>query len=575
VIIKVESNKEAIKTSYFGKTKYRPDGTLETTSDNSDNTKLVRDMMAAIVYGQKYVESENFDQLLGGIANFGKRANKVLGRKIFTEDYDDAQISLNKTITQLNTVFQMKTLGLNPISALSNFLGGSFQSYINAGKFFTKADFVRNEFMMAQKMNGIDSKKYVGALQYFQPLTENYNNILAKQLSVSKFSQEGIQDFLMILMRTGDQYVQSINFFSYLENSIVEDGKVFNVREYLKKQPEFANMFTGTAEERSQLKEKFDTEVKRLIDEKGFLKLARVEGNELVVDGLDRKSDSVIELRRKVQAITKDALGNLSEDDLRKINLNIYGKSFMVFKNWIPRLVDVRFGNLKYNSATEAYEWGRTRNMFRLLTEDFMGSVDSLMSSIKGDDQKFVDQIKRLYESKRSDYEKDTGKELRMTEGEFVELVSSNIRNQMTDFMFYLALSTLIIGAKVAQPDDDDDDKATKNRYKYMLRVMDKIRDEVAYFYNPTSFLSLTTSGIFPAISYLDNFKKLFLNFGTEMYALGVGDEEKAEKTQVIKYLLKGFPIASQVDAVLLMFYPDIAKDLGMKAQSEAKPFGK
>ena len=575
VIIKVESNKEAIKTSYFGKTKYRPDGTLETTSDNSDNTKLVRDMMAAIVYGQKYVESENFDQLLGGIANFGKRANKVLGRKIFTEDYDDAQISLNKTITQLNTVFQMKTLGLNPISALSNFLGGSFQSYINAGKFFTKADFVRNEFMMAQKMNGIDSKKYVGALQYFQPLTENYNNILAKQLSVSKFSQEGIQDFLMILMRTGDQYVQSINFFSYLENSIVEDGKVFNVREYLKKQPEFANMFTGTAEERSQLKEKFDTEVKRLIDEKGFLKLARVEGNELVVDGLDRKSDSVIELRRKVQAITKDALGNLSEDDLRKINLNIYGKSFMVFKNWIPRLVDVRFGNLKYNSATEAYEWGRTRNMFRLLTEDFMGSVDSLMSSIKGDDQKFVDQIKRLYESKRSDYEKDTGKELRMTEGEFVELVSSNIRNQMTDFMFYLALSTLIIGAKVAQPDDDDDDKATKNRYKYMLRVMDKIRDEVAYFYNPTSFLSLTTSGIFPAISYLDNFKKLFLNFGTEMYALGVGDEELAKKNQVIKYALKGFPIASQVDAILLMFYPDVAKDLGMKAQSEAKPFGK
>jgi hypothetical protein len=108
-----------------------------------------------------------------------------------------------------------------------------------------------------------------------------------------------------------------------------------------------------------------------------------------------------------------------------------------------------------------------------------------------------------------------------------------------------------------------------------MLRVMDKIRDEVAYFYNPTSFLGLTTSGIFPAISYLENFKKLFLNFGTEMYALGVGDEELAKKTQVVKYLLKGFPIASQVDAVLLMFYPDIAKDLGMKAQSEAKPFGK
>jgi hypothetical protein len=574
LIVKTEGNKEAIKTSYFGKTKYRTDGTLETTSDNSDNTKLVRDMMEAIVYGHKYVESENFDQLLGGISNFGKRANKILGRKIFTEDYDDAQISLNKTITQLNNVFQLKTLGLNPISALSNFLGGSFQSYINAGKFFTKADFVRNEFMLAGKMNGVDSKKYIGALQYFQPLTENYNSILAKELSISKFSQEGIQDFLMILMRTGDQYVQSINFFSYLENSIVEDGKVFNVREYLKKQPEFEKMFTGTAEERKQLKNKFEAEVKRLIDEKGFMKLAKVENNELVVEGLDRKSDSVIELRRKVQAVTKDALGNLSEDDLRKINLNIYGKSFMVFKNWIPRLVDVRFGNLKYNSATEAYEWGRTRNMFRLLTEDVVGSIDSLISSLGGNDQKFVDQVKTLYEKKKSDYEKDTGKTLRMTEGEFVELVSNNIRNQMTDFMFYLTLSALIIGAKAVEPDDDED-RASKNKYKYMLRVMDKIRDEVAYFYNPTSFLSLTTSGIFPAISYLENFKKLFLNFSTEMYAIGVGDEELAKETQVVKYALKGFPIASQVDAMLLMFFPDVAKDLGMKAQSEARPFGK
>lgn len=141
LIIKTESNKEAIKTSYFGRTKYRPDGTVETTSDNTKNTQLVRDMMEAIVYGHKYVENENFDQLLGGISNFGKRANKVLGRKIFTENYDDAQISLNKTITQLNSIFQIKTLGLNPISALSTLLGGSFQSYINAGKYFTKADF--------------------------------------------------------------------------------------------------------------------------------------------------------------------------------------------------------------------------------------------------------------------------------------------------------------------------------------------------------------------------------------------------------------------------------------------------
>ena len=56
------------------------------------------------------------------------------------------------------------------------------------------------------------------------------------------------------------------------------------------------------------------------------------------------------------------------------------------------------------------------------------------------------------------------------------------------------------------------------------------------------------------------------------MYAIGVDDEELEKKTSVIKYLLKGFPIASQFDSVFLIFFPDLAKDLGMRAQSESRP---
>jgi hypothetical protein len=571
-IIRVEGNKEAIKTSYFGKTKYKTDGTIETTSDNSDNTQLVRDMMEAIIYGHKYVESENFDQLLGGLGNFGKRANEKLGMKVFPEQFDNAQISLNKTITQLNTIFQIKTLGLNPISALSNFLGGSFQSYINAGTYFTKADFMRNEFLIAGKMRGADAKKYIGALEYFLPLTENYNQQIAKNLSLSKLSQEGVQDFLMSLMRNSDQYVQSVNFFSYLENSIVQDGEIVNAREFLRATPEYANIYNVSAEERKALEKKFEEDVKKLIEDKGVMKLAEVKGDELVIPGLERKSESVIALRRKVQSLTKDALGNMSEDDIRKINLNIYGKSFMIFKNWIPRLVDVRAGNLKYNSANESYEWGRTRMMIRVISEDLLGSIGNLTNSLEAN-EKGVEFMREMYEKKKADYEKETGKTLNMTEAEFMDLFRKNIKNQMTDVLFYLALTMLIIGAKAAGPGDDDD-RATKNRYKFMLRIMDKVRDEIAYFYDPTSLINLTTTGIFPSISYINNFKKLFSNFLTEMYAIGVNDEDLQKKNQVIKYGLKGFPITSQFDSILLMFFPDIAKDLGMKAQSEAKPLG-
>jgi hypothetical protein len=575
LIVNTENNKEAIKTSYFGKTKYKANGEVETVDDNSENAKLISDMMEAIVYGHKFVENENFDQLLGGLGKFGKNLNQKLGMDIFPENFDDAQISLNKSLTQLNTAFQLKTLGLNPLSSIATLLGGSFQSLINAGTYFTKTDYVANEAMISMaKFNGEDGKKLMAALEYFLPLTENYNVEIAKKLSMNKFSQESIQEFLMSLMRNADQHVQTVNFFSYLNNTIVENGQLVNAREFLRASDKYANIYNVGSQERRKLQDEFDKDVKALVKEKGVMNLAEVKNNELVIPGIERKSDTVIKLRRIVQNVTKDALGNLSADDVRKINLNIYGKSFMVFKNWIPRLVDIRLGNLKYNSATEAYEWGRSRMMFRMLSKEFLRSTDSLLSALGGNDEKFIAQIKDLYNAKKAEYEKDTGKVLEMTEAQFIDLVRQNIQSQMTDFLFYASLTALIIGAKAMVPDDDEDD-ASKNRYKYMLRIIDKVRDEVAYFYDPTAIISLTSGGVFPAITYLETFKKAFTNLGKEMFAIGIGDKEGQDDNYVIKYFLKAAPIASQLDAFILLFYPDLAKELGMRAQSEARPIGR
>lgn len=572
LIVKTEANKQAIKTSYFGKTKINADGEPELTNDNTENTQLLRDMMEGIVYGHKFVENQTFDQLLIGLGGMGKKVNDKLGIKLFPEEYDNNKISLNKSINWLNNAFQLKALGLNPLSAIATLLGGSFQSTINAGKYFTKSEFLKNEFLIASRMNGVDAKKYVGALQYFLPLTENMNKIIAADLSLSKFSEEALQDKLMIMMRKADQYVQSVNFFSFLDNAIVEDGKLLNVREYLRTTPEYANIYSVSGEERKRLNDKFEEDVKKLVAEKGVMNVAKIENNNFVIPGIDRNSDTVIELRRKVQGITKDALGNLSEDDIRRINLNIYGKSFMVFKNWIPRLVDVRMGNLKYNSATEAYEWGRTRMMMRWLTEEKLKAFGALKSAILGNDEVWVEQMRRLYEKKKADYEKDTGKKLMMTETEFIELAAQNIKNQAVDVLFYLALTGLVLAAKGLK--DDDDDKIVSNRYNYMIRALDKVRDEIAYFFNPLELINLTKGGLFPSIGLIDNYVKLFKNFGKEMYAIGIDDEKAQDKNYVIKYFLKGLPITSQFDTIFLLFFPDMAKDLGIKSQSQSRPVG-
>jgi hypothetical protein len=248
----------------------------------------------------------------------------------------------------------------------------------------------------------------------------------------------------------------------------------------------------------------------------------------------------------------------------------------MTFKGWIPRLVDVRFGDLKYNAGSRAYEWGRSRMIFEMLFKDLSSSIKSLKGSFTGSKEEWVEQAKSTYEKKRDQYKKETGKELKMTEREFVDMLNQNVRSQMVDVMFYLTLTGIFLLLHSLESDNDDEpDKAMRNRYKYLMRIVDKVRDEVAYFYNPTQFISLTSSGIFPPLSYLENLQKAVGNTLTELYAIGVDDEKLQEKNKVIKYYLKGLPVASQADAVLLMFFPDIAKDLGMRAQSEARPMGK
>jgi len=62
-LVTLERNKKAIATSYFGKTRYTREGKLEYTKDNTENTQLLEDMVKGVIYGQKYLESQTFDQL--------------------------------------------------------------------------------------------------------------------------------------------------------------------------------------------------------------------------------------------------------------------------------------------------------------------------------------------------------------------------------------------------------------------------------------------------------------------------------------------------------------------------------
>jgi hypothetical protein len=569
----IERNKGSIATTMFGKTKMdKLKNEPVIVEDNSKNSELMDKMIRGTIYGQMYLESESFDFVIGKIGEFGKKINDKLGVKVLPEKLSGRSLSGNKMIHNMNNFFQLKTLGLSLLSPTSNLFGGTAQSIINSGKYFTKTDYTAAEMWINGKMLGLGDKDYrkkaLAAMNYFLPLTENFNTHAAKELSLSKFSSEGIQNFLMSLMRNSENHVQAVNFYSFINNSIIENGKVVNAREYLKSTPEYADFYSGTAEERAAREKKFEEDIKKLVEEKGVMNVGELVNDQFVIPGVERKSDSVIELRRKIQQVSKDALGARTEDDRRIANMTIYGNSMMLYKNWIPRLMDVRFGSLKYNSASDAYEWGRMRTFYSILGWDLLKATGRIKNTFLAND-KGIATMREIYEKQREDYKRETGKELKMTEAQFIDLFKTNIRGQMKDALFLLTLCSIYMAMKSVPPDPDED-PAIKNQYKFMMRAVDKLRDEISFFYDPSTFANLLSTGIFPSIKLITDFEKLFTNFMQEMFGLALGKEDWVDDAKPLKYLMKTFPISNQAAQYLPMFYPDVAKDLGIKMQSQS-----
>jgi hypothetical protein len=568
-LIDTERNKPAINTSFFGSTIYK-DGRIDYVKDNSKNSKLLENMVKSILYGQRYIQDESFDVVLGTIGDFGKNINKKLGLKIFPENLAGRQISGNKVISTFNKFMAQKTLGLSLLAPTSNLFGGTFQSLINAGVYFTKTDYASSELWLNSKMLGgvskADREKFIAALQYFLPLTENYNREIAKKLSLNTLTQENIQDFLFYLMRHSEKHVQTVNFRSFLINSIVMNGEVINAREYLRTTSEYVDMYDGTESERKAKKDKFEEDVEKMIEEYGIMKLSNVVDGKLVIPGIERKSDNVIKFRTKIQQLSVDALGNMTENQRRMLNMTIYGDSFAMFKNWIPRLADVRFGGMKYNSASDAYEWGRLRTVFSELSPNVFKSLKKLRSAMIANDEG-VTAMREAYEKKKQEYERETGKKFKMTETQFMDMYRRNVRNTMWDAMAIISLLSIIVALKANAPDDDED-LAVKNQYKFLLRAADKLKDELTYFYDPSSFAQLISSGLFPSLQLITNFEKILENFLKYNYGLLIGDEEKMKSAHTFKYIMKEFPVTNQMQQYLPLFYPDLAKDLGIQVQS-------
>jgi hypothetical protein len=242
----------------------------------------------------------------------------------------------------------------------------------------------------------------------------------------------------------------------------------------------------------------------------------------------------------------------------------------MMFKNWIPKLVTGRGMDIKKNVELDTWEYGRTRAFFK--TVAFLGksNITSMIDVINGTEKglKILDQ---LLEAKKIEHYKKTGQELEITQEEFYDLMREQLWNQSKELGLLLGTLALVFAAAAAEPPEDATDEE-KNKYKWWAKTINKISDEVSFYYNPISFESIGKGSLIPSVGLLSKAFTMVGQVSSEGYGMATGDEQMMKEAHGLKYTLNIIPGLSQIQTEVLPYlYPELAKEMGIRVTAEAR----
>jgi hypothetical protein len=553
---------------------------------NEENTKVYNDFLRVLLYDQKYVLTDtdlplNIDKVL----NFVKRGvNRVAGKEVWKENEKPTATSLIKTMDAANRAFQLKALGFEFISGAANMFGGNIQMATQSGNYFKAREFLKNETkLIGQRFeNNEEREVFKELINTFMPLKDDPSYDEFNRAGMNVLTRGNLGDFLMVFMRKPEQLLEKATFLTLLENMMVENGKIISIREFVKNK--YKDRYDSAAKFK-ETKDKIEDEIEELKKTRAIAVTRKLEDGKLVIPGLDLSNrDELQRLTSLTRRISRNATGSLSDGDINKMSMSIWTKSMMLFKNWIPKLTDTRFSEFRKVSDDfsgeigedgipmgEKYDIGRIRLLASVIASSFQDKATNLINILKMNDEG-IKKLDKMYEEYRAEYETNTGETLNMSREEFIDMVRSNLHNQMKELAMLGALMSMMFAMGFMAPDDDED-KASKNFHRFTIRVMDKFVSELSFFYNPINYESLLSGSIFPAAGLLSDMGR-FVNH-TYMETTGLdmdpstSQEDVRKKAQPIKYTMKMLPFTKSLVTYLAIFDADFAKEFDVTVPKE------
>jgi len=524
------------------------------------------DVLMTIIDDDIYGIRENSGSL--GNIQINKLSEKVSKT---TEGKEKTTLSVKKGIESSNKLIQSLAVGAKPLVALPNWFGTGFQAFINSGGFYKKTTYFKNHLMLLSGVGLTTIDK--GLIDITAPLnedvtTEKRRKLAWKQSPIKYLGTWTFQDVMMLTNSAPEKLHEFTNAKSFNDNSMVVDGKIVNIRQYVRRQDRKAREAGISYEERRALEKSFESRVSELKETKSLPKIAVNEDGYIVIPGVS--SEELARYRTTIVEFGRKLTGQMSQTNKADYRRDAIFKSFMMFKNWIIKQVSARGSDVKKNVMLDEWEYGRARafakTWFRLGVFNIAGMRDVILGTDKG-----LAVLNEMLEEKRKDYYLKTGQQLEITEEEFYDLMRTQINNQMKELGLLFSLMALLIAAKAAEPPEDAT-ALEKNRYKWWAKLLNKTSDEVAFYYNPTSAESITKGSLLPALGLLSKVEKIMWSLTKEVYGTYTNDQELMDKSYPTKYFFDIIPGVSQAQRELLpYFFPEAAKEQGIRVTAEAR----
>jgi hypothetical protein len=412
-----------------------------------------------------------------------------------------------------------------------------------------------------------------GLIDMLVPLNDENNvekrrALALKQGYIKWLGSWNLQEAMMSSNYVPERNLQFTNALSFIDNAIIRDGKIVNIRQWLQIQERYR--YTEMPEaQRRQFEKGLNKRVDALKKAESLAKVAKIVNDEVVIPGVS--ASELARFRTQIVEWNRNLNGQMSADNRANYRRDTILKSMSMFRNWIPKQVSIRGHDIKYNLQVQQWEYGRTRAFMKAWVQLGLKSTFRMIDIIQGTD-KGLSIMDQMIEEKKIEYYKKNGVELTITKEEFYDMMRRALVNEMKEIGMLLGLINLVLAAKAAAPDREKS-KFEHNRYKYFLKAIGKISNEVDFYYNPMSFVSMTKGNFIPAMGTVVTLQKAIIALGKETYGYTIDDQKMIDKAHPTKYFMDIVPVVSQFEKEWLpLIAPDLATHLGIIVNPQPRP---